>query len=166
MSSQDKNLSDLNYDLSGDASELKISVVHSEWNEEITHRLLSGCLQSLKDMGVEEKNITSISVPGSFELPMGAQMLIESTDPKPNAVICLGCVIRGETSHFDFVSQSVASGVKDVGLKFSIPVIFGVLTDDNKTQSLDRSGGKHGNKGEEAAVSAVRMALLQRKLRM
>lgn len=166
MSSQDKNLSDLNYDLSGDASELKISVVHSEWNKEITHRLLAGCLQSLKDMGVDEKNITSISVPGSFELPMGAQMLIESTDPKPNAVICLGCIIRGETSHFDFVAQSVSSGVKDVALKFSIPVVFGVLTDDTKTQSLDRSGGQHGNKGEEAAVTAIRMALLQRKLRM
>ena len=166
MSSQDKNLSDLNYDLSGDASELKISVVHSEWNKEITHRLLAGCLQSLKDMGVDEKNITSISVPGSFELPMGPQMLIESTDPKPNAVICLGCIIRGETSHFDFVAQSVSSGVKDVALKFSIPVVFGVLTDDTKTQSLDRSGGQHGNKGEEAAVTAIRMALLQRKLRM
>ena len=166
MSSQDKNLSDLNYDLSGDASELKISIVHSEWNEEITHRLLSGCLQALQNMGIEDKNITSISVPGSFELPLGAQMLIENTDPKPNAVICLGCVIRGETSHFDFVSQSVAAGVKDVALKFSIPVVFGVLTDDNKTQSLDRSGGQHGNKGEESAVTAVRMALLQRKLRM
>ncbi len=165
MSSLDKNLSDLNYNLSDSAAELKIALVHSEWNEEITSRLLQGCLDALSKMGVGEKNISSISVPGSFELPLGAQMLIEHNDPKPNAVICLGCIIRGETSHFDYVAQNVSSGIKDVGLKYNIPVIFGVLTDDMKSQSLDRSGGKHGNKGEEAAVTAVRMALLQRQLR-
>ena len=96
---------------------------------------------------------------------MGAQMFIEESEPLPHAVICLGCIIKGETSHFDFVCNSVSLGIKDVGLKYNIPVIFGVLTDNNKDQSLARSGGDLGNKGEEAGVTAVKMALLQRDLR-
>ena len=165
MSSQDKNLSDLDYTDSEKCSELKIAIVTSEWNSDITDRLLSGAQAALDKSGILEKNIKSIRVPGSFELPMGAQMLIEESDPLPHAVICLGSVIRGETSHFDFVCTAVSQGIKDVGIKFNIPVIFGVLTDDHKDQSLDRSGGKLGNKGEEAAVTAVKMALLQRDLR-
>jgi 6,7-dimethyl-8-ribityllumazine synthase len=165
MSSQDKNLSDLDYNSVELCSELKIAVVTSEWNKDITSRLLSGAKMALEKLGILEKNIKCLSVPGSFELPMGAQMFIEESDPLPNAVICLGSVIRGETSHFDFVCSSVSQGIKDVGLKYNIPVVFGVLTDDKKEQSLARSGGELGNKGEEAAVTAVKMALLQRNLR-
>ena len=165
MSSTDKNLSDLDYSSHEECSELRISIVRSVWNDEITSRLLSGALESLLRMGVTEKHIRVIEVPGSFELPMGAQMLLEECDPLPSAVICLGCVIRGETSHFEYVSQAVSQGIKDVGLKYNVPVIFGVLTDDNREQSLSRSGGSLGNKGDEAAVTAVKMALLQRKIR-
>jgi len=165
MSSTDKNLSDLNYNIDGDTSELRIAIVRSEWNAEITSRLLNGAKSALVKMGISDKHIRIIDVPGSFELPMGAQMLLDECDPLPGAVICLGCVIRGETSHFEYVSHSVSQGIKDVSLKYNVPVIFGVLTDDNKEQSLSRSGGNLGNKGEESAVTAVRMALLQRNLR-
>ena len=165
MSSQDKNLSDLNYHLEGDTSEMRIAIVVSEWNADITERLLDGCKTALRKLEVEDRHIRIIRVPGAFELPIGAQMLLEECDPLPSAVICLGCIIKGETDHFKFVSHSVSSGVKDISLKYNLPVIFGVLTDDNKEQSLDRSGGALGNKGEEAAVTAVQMALLQRKLR-
>ena len=165
MSSQGKNLSDLDYTSSELSSELKIAIVTSEWNGDITGRLLSGAKTALEKLGVLEKNIKCISVPGSFELPLGAQMLLEESDPLPHAIICLGCVIRGETSHFDFVCNSVSQGIKDVALKFNTPVVFGVLTDDNKDQSIARSGGELGNKGEEAGVTAVKMALLQRHLR-
>ena len=165
MSSTDKNLSDLDFNIEGNAAELRIAIVRSEWNTDITTRLLEGALKSLKIMGVPDKHIRVVDVPGSFELPMGAQMLIEEYDPLPSAVICLGCVIRGETSHFDYVCQAVALGVKDVGLKYNVPVIFGVLTDNEKSQSIARSGGDLGNKGEEAALTAVQMALLQRRLR-
>ena len=116
-------------------------------------------------IGISDKHIRIIDVPGSFELPIGAQMLLDECDPLPGAVICIGSVIRGETSHFDFVCQSVSLGIKDVSLKYNVPVIFGVLTDDNMDQSLSRSGGNLGNKGEEAAVTAVQMAILQRRLR-
>lgn len=165
MSTADKNLSDLNYHLEGDSSELRIFIVKAAWNEEITSRLLDGAMQALDNFDIPQNHRRVIEVPGSFELPMGAQMLLEECDPPPSAVICLGAVIRGETSHFDYVCQAVSQGIKDVGLKYNIPVIFGVLTDDNKDQSLARSGGVHGNKGEEAAVTAVQMAMLQRKLR-
>ncbi len=165
MSSTDKNLSDLNYNVEGDTSDLRIAIICSEWNSDITGRLLDGAKSALEKMGISEKHIRIIDVPGSFELPMGAQMLLDECDPVPGAVICLGCVIRGETSHFEYVSQSVSQGIKDVSLKYNVPVVFGVLTDDNKEQSLSRSGGIHGNKGEEAAVTAVRMAMIQRNLR-
>lgn len=165
MSTADKNLSDLDYNLEGDTAEIRIAIVVSEWNAEITGRLKQGCRNALKRMGIKESYIREISVPGSFELPMGAQMIIEACDPQPSAVVCLGSIIRGETSHFEYVCQAASQGIKDVGLKYNIPVIFGVLTDNNKEQSLARSGGNLGNKGEEAAVSAVKMALLPRKIR-
>ncbi len=165
MSSSDKNLSDLDYNIDGETADLRIAIVRSEWNEDITNNLLKGALESLEKMGVTEKHIRVIEVPGSYELPMGAQMLLEECDPLPGAVICLGSVIRGETSHFDYVCQAVSQGIKDVSLKYNVPVIFGVLTDDTKEQSIARSGGIHGNKGEEAAVTAVKMAILQRHLR-
>ncbi|MEQ8323222.1 MAG: 6,7-dimethyl-8-ribityllumazine synthase [Vicingaceae bacterium] len=166
MSSQDKNLSDLTYEGAELASDFEISIVCAEWNGEVTERLLDGAKHALSKYRIPEKNISIIRVPGSFELPLGAQMILESQDPKPHAVICLGAVIRGETSHFDYVCQAVSNGIKDVGLKYNVPVVFGVLTDDNKAQSLARSGGELGNKGEEAAVTGVKMALLQRRLRI
>lgn len=165
MSTADKNLSDLDYNFEEDPSDLRIALVKAKWNNEITDRLLEGALKALKRCGITDNHIRVVEVPGSYELPMGAQMLLDECDPLPGAVICLGCVIRGETSHFNFVSQSVSQGIKDVGLKYNVPVIFGVLTDDTKEQSIARSGGIHGNKGEEAAVSGIEMALLQRKLR-
>lgn len=165
MSSSDNNLSDLNFNIEGETSSLDIYVVKSSWNDKITNRLLSGCLEGLEKMGIPTDQIKVVEVPGSFELPLGAQMVIDASDPKPNAVICLGCVIRGETSHFEYVSQSVSQGIKDVGLKYNLPVVFGVLTDDNIQQSLSRSGGELGNKGEEAAVTAAKMAILQRDIR-
>ncbi len=133
------------------------AVVTAHWNKDITHSLKKGCIDTLKEFGVS--NIFSYYVPGAFELALGAQLAIEKR--QVDAVICLGCVIKGETKHFDFVCESAANGIKDVGLKYNRPVIFGVLTDNNKQQSIDRSGGKLGNKGVEAAYTALNMLALK-----
>ena len=109
-----------------------------------------------------EENITVKFIPGTFELPLAAQTMFEKT--KVDAVICLGSVIQGETKHFDFVCEGAALGIKDVALKYNKPTIFGVLTDNNEQQAIDRSGGKHGNKGDEAAVTAIKMVDFQQKL--
>jgi len=145
-----------------DARPLRIGIVVSEWNEHITENLKKGCVDALLDCGVRQQNIFIAHVPGSFELPLGAQLLFENQ--ALDAVICLGCVIRGETAHFDFVSQACANGIQSVSLKLSKPVIFGVLTDDTLEQSIARSGGDKGNKGIEAAITAIKMAGLQREL--
>ena len=139
-------------------SRKKISIVVAEWNEEITSALFDGALTSLIQNGVNKKNITRTNVPGSFELPLGALWQAEKKDV--DAVICLGCVIQGETPHFDYICQAVALGITEVGLKTSKPVIFGVLTTLNKKQAEERAGGKYGNKGEEAALTALQMILL------
>lgn len=143
-----------------DVSGQKFAVVVSEWNEQITEALYSGTVQTLLNYGVSKENIIRRDVPGTFELSMGAQWLAQREDI--DAVICLGCVVQGETKHFDFICQSVAQGIKDVSLKYDKPVIFGVLTTDNIQQALDRAGGKHGNKGEEAAITAIKMLSFQR----
>lgn len=140
------------------AKGMKIGIVVSEWNADITENLLKGAYNTLLKHGVEEEDIVVKHVPGSFELPLGAQIILEKL--YLDAVICLGSVIRGETSHFDFVCQAAALGVKDVSLKYNKPVVFGVLTDDTKQQALDRSGGKLGNKGDEAAITAIKMVAL------
>lgn len=162
MASSLKNLS--NYDAqkvpSGEG--MKMGIVVSEWNEKITGNLLKGAANTLVKNGVIESDITVTWVPGSYELPFGAQLLLEQK--KFDAVICLGCVIQGETKHFDFVCEAVSQGVKDVSLKYNKPVIFGVLTDNNVEQSIARSGGKLGNKGDEAAVTAIKMVALQKTL--
>ncbi len=145
-----------------DATAMRIGIVVSDWNDDITSNLLSGAIAVLKEAGVREKNLIVTHVPGSFELPLGAALLLQNQNV--NGVVALGSVIRGETAHFDYVCQAVAQGVKDVSLKFMRPVIFGVLTDDNRQQSIDRSGGKHGNKGTEAAVACLKMVHLQRGL--
>lgn len=155
MSTAGNNLSNYDPTKLPDASTMRIGIVVSEWNSDITENLLKGCRNTLISNRVKVDNIQLRYVPGSFELPLGAQLLLEDTSV--DAVICLGCVIQGETKHFDYVCDAVSKGIMDVSLKYNKPVIFGVLTDNNKQQSIDRSGGKHGNKGDEAAVSAIRM---------
>lgn len=157
-----KNLS--NYDRSQlpDVQTMRIGIVVSEWNNDITDNLLRGAMETLTECGASLDHLKIVYVPGSFELPSGAQMLLENTSVE--AVITLGCVIRGETPHFDFVCQTCADGVKDVALKYKKPVIFGVLTDNTLEQSRARSGGNLGNKGVEAAVTAIKMIALQRQL--
>jgi len=142
---------------------LKIGIVVSEWNPEITESLFAAAYSTLLAYGCKQKNILRINVPGSFELPAGAQLLTESK--KPDAVICLGCVIQGETRHFDFICDAVANGLMTLSLKYNKPFIFGVLTPNNMEQALARAGGKHGNKGVEAAVTAIKMAGLKKSLK-
>jgi len=158
MATQYKNLSEVEGAAVPDASDLKIGLVVSEWNYKITGALLEGAIQTLINNGTSEDNILVKYVPGSFELPLGAQLMLEKNDV--DAVICIGCVIQGETKHFDFICNAVAHGITDLGLKFSKPVIFGVLTPNNMQQALDRAGGQHGNKGDEAAITAIKMARL------
>lgn len=155
MATEGKNLSEYDSSKVPDANSMRFGIVVSEWNESITSKLLEGCYNTLLQHKVHKDNITVRHVPGSFELPLGAQYLLE--EAHIDAVICLGCVIQGETKHFDFVCQTVANGVKDVSLKYNKPIIFGVLTDNTLQQSMDRSGGKYGNKGDEAAISAIKM---------
>lgn len=133
----------------------KFAIVVAEWNEEITEALYEGAVMSLTRNGVKKENITRKNVPGTFELSLGALWMGEKKDI--HAVICLGCVIQGETPHFDYICQAVAYGITKAGLKTRKPVIFGVLTTLNKQQALDRAGGKYGNKGEEAALTAIKM---------
>ena len=135
---------------------IRITIVNTEWNPDIIAQLTTSCLDTLADLGIDKSHVDTITVPGSFELPLGAKYVLDSKD-KPDAVICLGCVIQGETRHFDFICSAVANGLTEVGLKYDKPVIFGVLTPDTYQQALDRAGGKHGNKGDEAAITAIKM---------
>jgi 6,7-dimethyl-8-ribityllumazine synthase len=157
-----QNLSGYDKEHLPDAQSMRIGIVVSEWNDHITSNLLKGCVEALTDCGVQSRNILVAHVPGSFELATGAQMLFDNH--RPEAVICLGCVIRGETAHFDFVCQACASGIQQLALKTGKPVIFGVLTDDSEEQSIARSGGSKGNKGIEAAITAIKMIGLKREL--
>jgi 6,7-dimethyl-8-ribityllumazine synthase len=136
-------------------SNKKFIIVVAEWNEEITEPLFQGAYDALLSSGAKKKNIVRKNVPGSFELPLAAQW--EAEKKNVAAVICLGCVIQGDTPHFDYVCQGVAYGIMKVGLKTNKPVAFGVLTTLNKQQAMDRAGGKFGNKGEEAALTVVKM---------
>lgn len=155
MATNLKNLSEHSSTNMVDISNKKIGIVVSEWNEQITGALYSGAFQSLIENGANKINIIRKDVPGSYELILGAQWMAQQEDIE--AVICLGCVIQGETRHFDFICDAVAQGIKDVTLKYNKPVIFGLLTTDNLQQALDRAGGKHGNKGDEAAITAIKM---------
>jgi 6,7-dimethyl-8-ribityllumazine synthase len=155
MASTLKNLSTFsNKNLSG-VVDRKFAIVVAEWNSEVTERLYNGAYSTLLNAGAREENIIRKDVPGSFELSLGAQYMAQWKDI--DAVICLGCVIRGETPHFDFICQAVANGITEVGLKYNKPVIFGIITALNMEQALDRAGGKHGNKGDEAAATAIKM---------
>lgn len=159
MATEFKNLSEYNPGNVPDASEMKFGIVVSEWNIEITSTLLEGAVNTLKKHKAKEENIHIKYVPGSFELVLGAQYLAETFNP--DAIICLGCVIQGETRHFDFICQGVTQGIMALNLKYNKPFIFGVLTTDTLEQASDRAGGKHGNKGDEAAVAAIKMVDLR-----
>jgi 6,7-dimethyl-8-ribityllumazine synthase len=143
-----------------DAKKIKVGIVTAEWNEQVTGKLNAGAISVLKECLVPESHIFQITVPGSFELTAGAQWIFQHYTV--DVVICLGCIIQGETRHFEFISQAVANGLTQVELKYGKPVIFGVLTTDTLEQALQRCGGKHGHKGEEAALTAIRMALLDK----
>jgi 6,7-dimethyl-8-ribityllumazine synthase len=153
------------YDIASvpDAGEFKFGIVVSEWNYEITGALMQGAVETLKKHGAKDENISVIHVPGSFELTQGGNFFGEYTSV--DAIILLGCVIQGETKHFDFICQGVTQGTTDLNLKIGKPVIFGVLTTDNLQQAQDRAGGKLGNKGDEAAVTAIKMVALQREFK-
>lgn len=155
MASTDSNLSEYSNKNVGDVSQCKFAIVVSEWNDEVTSALYQGAFETLINHGVKAENIIKKDVPGSFELTLGAQWMAAREDI--DAVICIGCVIQGETKHFDFICQAVAIGITEVGLKYNKPTIFGVLTPNNQEQALDRAGGKHGNKGDEAAITAIKM---------
>jgi len=158
MSTHLKNLSDFSGTSVPTAAPYRFGIVVAEWNADITEALYIGAYESLVEHGALTENIYTYSVPGSFELTSGADILLKNR--KLDAVICLGCVIQGETRHFDFICNAVANGISNVALKYSKPVIFGVLTTDDHRQADERAGGKHGNKGVEAAVTAIKMAYL------
>jgi len=158
MATANHNLSQYDKQAVPNAGDLKIGIVVSEWNSEITEGLYAGAHKALIDCGAKAENILRWTVPGSFELTFGCKKMIEAE--APDAVIAIGSIIRGETMHFDFVCSATAQGIKDLNVQYQVPVIFCVLTDNTLQQAMDRSGGKHGNKGTEAAVAAIKMACL------
>lgn len=160
---QGHDLSGIAYTGGSDHSDDLVAIVVSKWNDKITNALYEGARETLLAAGVAEEAIVRMDVPGSYELPLAAQMAMES-DEAIDAVIALGVVIQGETRHFEFICNSVANGIRQVSMDYNRPVIFGVLTPDTEQQALDRAGGKYGNKGAEAAVAGLEMIDLQRSL--
>lgn len=161
MATAGKNLSEYNKEFIPNGADFKIGIVVSEWNDSITLNLLKGAKEALLDNGVREENIIVRFVPGAFELPLGCQLMIENTDV--DGVVAIGVVIQGETKHFDFVCSGTTQGIMDLNLKHNKPVAFCLLTDNNIQQSIDRSGGKHGNKGTECAVACMKMVGLKKQ---
>ena len=157
MSSANSNLKNLDFNKIPSAKGLKFGIVVSKWNSQITDKLLDGCIVLLKNKDATDENIKILHVPGSFELVYGCNSLI---DKGYDAIIAIGSVIRGETKHFDFICNATSNGIKDLNLLGKCPIIFCVLTDENIKQSIDRSGGKFGNKGVEAAIAAIEMAII------
>ena len=160
MATAGKNLSQFDAAQLPNGARFRVGIVVSEWNSEITHPLRDGAIEVLRAAGVPEDAVVVYDVPGAFELPLGAQWLLNAPQPC-DAVIAVGAVIRGETAHFDFVCQAASQGVLRVGLDSGKPAIFCVLTDDTIEQSRARSGGVHGNKGVEAAVACLKMLALK-----
>lgn len=156
MSTKDKSLSGYDKSTIPSAETKRFGIVVSQWNDHITHNLQRGAIDALLDLGAKQENIISYEVPGSFELIYGAAQLCKKKEY--DAIIVLGSVIRGETPHFDFICEGVTAGIKDLNIQYDTPVIFGLLTDNNEQQAIDRSGGKYGNKGVEAAATAAIMA--------
>lgn len=162
MSSQDQNLSSKANDLPS-CSGKSFGIVVADWNEEITYSMRDACIQTLESVDVSNDDIHVISVPGAFELPLGARLL--AGKEKLDAIICIGCVITGETKHDEYISNSVAGAIMQLNVASGKPVIFGVLTPRTKEQALDRAGGKYGNKGVEAATTAIKMVTLADELK-
>jgi len=145
-----------------DASEMRFGIVVSDWNSEITHSLLDGAVEILLKFGTRKDEIIVKHVPGSFEIPLAAQWFAEYDDV--DGVICLGCVVQGETPHFTYVCQGVTEGIAHLNLEYNIPFIFGILTVNDQQQANERAGGEKGNKGVEAALTAIKMAALQKEM--
>ena len=162
MATANTNLSAYDKNTIPNAKNFRFGIVVSEWNHDITEGMFQGAFDALKDCGAINENIVRWNVPGSFELIFGCKQITQSYDML-DAVIAIGSVIQGETKHFDYVCEAVAQGIKDLNVHGNIPVIFCVLTDNNIQQSIDRAGGKHGNKGTEAAIAAIKMAFLNRQ---
>ena len=160
MASALKNLSQYDDSTIPSAEDMRFGIVLSEWNQEITHALYKGCVETLEKHGAKVENIHTSQVPGAFELTVGAKLCIAKH--KVDVVICIGCVIQGETKHNDYINHAVASGLATLGMASSVPCIYGVLTPNTMEQAQDRAGGKYGNKGVEAAVTAIRMAELKK----
>lgn len=158
MATANKNLSVYDKASIPNAKDFRFGIVVSEWNTEVTEGLYNGAIEALLDCGAVQENIIRWDVPGSFELTYGSKKMIATQ--KVDAVIAIGSVIQGETKHFDFVCSATAQGIKDLNVLTETPVIFCVLTDNNLQQAIDRSGGKHGNKGTEAAIAAIKMVAL------
>ena len=154
------NLSDYNSDSLPDGNSCKITLIVSEWNQSITNSLKSAAIETLISLKVNPENIKTIYVPGSFELIYGAKLAQEKN---PDAIIVIGSIIQGETKHFDFICNAVTNGIKDLNIRNKVPIIFCVLTDYNLKQAQDRSGGKYGNKGIEAAIAALKMSKIRKE---
>ena len=159
MATANKNLSQYNKEAIPSAKDFRFGIVVSQWNDSITSALHQGAVDALLDLGATTDNIISFEVPGSYELIYGSKKMLQQ---QVDAVIAIGSVIQGETKHFDFVCEGVTQGIKDLNVTRETPVIFCLLTDNTMQQAIDRSGGKHGNKGTEAAIAAIKMAELRR----
>ena len=159
MATVNKNLSTYDKDTIPNAKNFRFGIVVSEWNPKITQGLKDGAISALLDNGALEEHILCWDVPGTFELTFGCKHKLHSQNV--DAIIAIGSVIQGETKHFDFVCDAAAQGIKDLNVHGDVPVIFCVLTDNTMQQAIDRSGGKHGNKGVEAAIAAIKMAVLR-----
>lgn len=155
MASELKNLSAFEGSDVPNAADMKFGIIWAEWNHSITSALMKGAKDTLLKYGAKSENIVTKTVPGAFELTLGAQYMAELGHV--DAIICIGCVIQGDTKHFDFICDAVAKGITNLNLKYNKPFIFGVLTVNTQEQAEDRTGGKHGNKGDEAAVTAIKM---------
>ena len=161
MATENKNLSNYDKNTIPNAKDFRFGIVVSEWNDSITEGLFSGAIEALLENQVPAQHIIRWNVPGSFELVYGAKKMLQTQNV--DAVIAIGCVIQGQTKHFDFVCEGVTQGIKDLNVQTDIPVIFCVLTDNTMQQSIDRSGGIHGNKGTEAAIAAIKMAFIRQQ---
>ncbi|WP_207424201.1 6,7-dimethyl-8-ribityllumazine synthase [Desertivirga brevis] len=162
MATHLKNLSDFSHTTIPSAKGYRFGIVTAQWNADVTGALYKGAYDLLLKQGANPEDILSVLVPGSYELISGADLLLSKQNL--DAVICLGCVIQGETPHFDYICNAVANGIANVSIKHAKPVIFGVLTTLNQDQAMDRAGGKHGNKGDEAAATAILMVELEKNL--
>ncbi|MFT5754993.1 MAG: 6,7-dimethyl-8-ribityllumazine synthase [Flavobacterium sp.] len=158
MATENKNLSNYDKKTIPNVKDFRFGIVVSEWNDDVTEGLYKGAFDALVDCGAVSENILRWNVPGSFELIFGAKKMHEEAGV--DVIIVIGSLIKGETMHFEYVCEGVTQGIKDLNLMYDIPTIFCLLTDNNKQQSLDRSGGKHGNKGVEAAIAAIKMVTL------